>query len=91
MSTDGCRRQFYASRWLSPFRKKMCQIDTGEVKVSSPMRLQFKVGQCVSSVIENVNQRTDEEIVVWVRESAARAQAAIREAAKASRDKRASR
>lgn len=51
--------------------------------MNTPMRVQFKVGQCVSSVLEDVNHRTDAEIIAWLRSAVLNARLTAREARKA--------
>lgn len=52
------------------------------------MRLQFKLGQCVASVLEDVSLRRDDEIAEWFRNCVTHARLTIREAERASRKER---
>lgn len=47
--------------------------------------IQFKMGQVISGVLDEIQYRTDEEVLVWVRERLSLAHAARRAAERATR------
>lgn len=54
----------------------------------SPMKLQFKLGQCVSDVLDDANLKDPDAIVAWVQDCITRARLTIRAADRAARERR---